>query len=274
MRPIDSLSEDDIRILFILADKKGHPSWEIKEILEQEKKDRIKKERLPSALLYDKKSGKILGKVDEHKTKTSRVDEGNLSKRINLLESEGRIYTNTRPKTRGQNARGPKDERAHYIEKNTYLSLDRMHLHNLKIALGKFNLAFRGKYKQEIGEYVDGSPFISEGVMVEVDEDTRINRENCLMRFYQWNRSKNPPAFDKYIQAAIDSAEYKTVDSGRPYLASIPAIPDLIEIGGMDKENCREQMKSYLEELIAINLSCGLEMPKIGGIALPHSTLS
>jgi predicted RNase H-like HicB family nuclease len=269
MRPINSLPEDDLRILFILADKKGHPSWEINEIMEQEKKSRIEKERLSESLvlLYDKKSYKILGKEAEPKKRKGRIDKGNLSRKLTLLETEGWIRTEKRHKTRGLKGRGPNYEVAHYITEETYLSLDRMLLHNLKTASAKFNLAFlRGEYKQEILKGVDGSTFISEGVMVNVDEDTRANREKCLTRFYQWNRSKNPDMFNKYISAAIDSAEYEE-GPDRPCHAHIPMIPE-VSAGGVDRESCREMLKSNLEERIAIELSNGLQIPPINGNAI------
>ena len=274
MRTPEFLPELKFRILCKLADGQGHTAREIEEILNRENKKLCEEEcpHLPTALIFDKKTGKILGKTVA-KTQKPKIYKSNLSVELNEMRSDGIINRESRDKPKKEHERGHNSEFAYYIPQDKYSYIDQRLLADLRKIKGNLSADMMGETKRTNVKNMDGS--ISTMFMPIVDISNSYPAcQKQIKRFFQWNRSKKPKAFDKYIQAALDSAEYKTVENGRPYIASIPAIPDLIEIGGIDKEDCREQMKSYLEELIAIKLYCGLEMPKIGGIALPHSHLS
>ncbi len=142
------------------------------------------------------------------------------------------IYRETRNKKREPGESGHKEAFVYFIKTEAYSIIDKILLNELKKEAFKLRAVLEGQKYWPL--------HISES----------------LRRFYCWNRTKNPEIFDKYIQKALDSAEYKEVE-GEPYRASIPSIPQLSNII-VGKENSREELKSYLEEWIGSQLWLGL----------------
>lgn len=223
-----------LRILCVLADNKCHTSREIEDTLDHENKKRIEEKKLrgPRTLLFDRKTGHCLGFEDVPKRKEQEfyksIYKSNLSVELRELMSLDWINREPRDKKCDPVERGHKKEFVYHIKKDTYHIVDEI----LRRELEKEKYKLRGAVK---------------GL-----DDWPLNYSKRLERFFQWNRSKNPLLFNGYIQAALDSAEYKKVDIGRPYRARITAIPDMIEIGGIDREDCKKELKLHLEEWAVI----------------------
>lgn len=242
-----ALPDLKLKILCVLADNKGHTAQDIEEILDAKNKKLIDEKNLrrPSTLLYDKKTGHVIGFESTSKRRAQQsyksIYKSNLSPELQELLSLDWIYREPRIKERSPGERGHKEEFVYYIKEETYSIIDRILTHEVK------------KERHQL-----------KGAVQSIDDwPTHYNKQ--LGRFYQWNYSKNPEMFDKYIQAALYSAKYKKVDMGRPYRGYIPAIPEIPEIGGINEENCKDELRSYLEKWIALELSLGLQLPPIDG---------
>lgn len=75
---------------------------------------------------------------------------------------------------------------------------------------------------------------------------------------------------EEYIVAAMKQAHYEMITDEEPYYCEIPDLPG-VWATGKTLEECRENLKSVLEEWIVLSLRKGLAMPEIGGgrIAVP-----
>jgi len=256
------------RILCILADKQGHTAKDMEEILGRENKKLGEEYNLhrPMKLVFDKKTFKTLG-IIAAKPRKRKIYKSNLSVELQELMLDDFIYREQREKERGKGERGRKNEFVYLIKKDKYSYLDQALLRDLQNIKIRFRAAMMGETQRTTMKNIDGSTSTVIAPIVDISDTHPIYKKR-LRRFFQWNRSKNPLEFDKYIEAALNSAEYKMVDIGRPYRARINAIPEMIEIGGIDLEDCKKELKSYFEEWIALELSLGLQMPTIGGFTI------
>jgi hypothetical protein len=267
MRRKEWMTDLKFRILCILADNRGHIANEIQEILDiyYKKRNEEYNPHRPMELIYSKKTFKILGIVAA-KPRKQKIYKSNLNDELKELKAANYIYRTQREKQKERkrygNLRGPNTEFVYYIEQDKYSYLDKTLLHELKVSQMHFGADMRGKTKKVDMKNIDGSTSTVIAPFVDTSESSPIYHK-CLRRFYQWNRSKNPEIFDKYIEAALGSAEYR-VGNYQMYHASIPAIPEIPETLGV----CIKQLKPNLEDWISLELSLGLSMPQINGISL------
>ena len=234
-----------LKILCVLADNKYHTSQEIEELLDIENRKRIEEKNLrrQRTLLFDRNTGHVLGFKDAPRRKEQEfyksIYKSNLWVELRELISLDWINRELSDKKCNPGERGHRREFVYYIKKDTYPIVDKILGHELDKEKHRLYGALKGL------------------------DDWPLNCSKSLKRIFRWNRSKNPLEFDKYIQAAIDNAEYKE-GSYHPYGARIPMIPE-VPAEGVDKESCREELKFNLEDWIALQLGLRIQMPPING---------
>ena len=76
--------------------------------------------------------------------------------------------------------------------------------------------------------------------------------------------------FSEYIQAALEHAEYDTLENGS-HLATVQGLQDVIAIGDTIEE-CRKDLIEVIEEWIAIRLQRGFAIPAIDGLMIDASS--
>ena len=70
--------------------------------------------------------------------------------------------------------------------------------------------------------------------------------------------------FAEYVQAALEKAQYKIIDSEEPYFVDVPEL-DGVWATGKTIEDARRNFIEALEDWIAANLLWNLALPPIGG---------
>jgi predicted RNase H-like HicB family nuclease len=75
--------------------------------------------------------------------------------------------------------------------------------------------------------------------------------------------------FSEYIQAALERAEYDTLEDGS-YVATVPGLQGVIAVGGTFEE-CRKDLIEVIEEWIVARLQWGYPIPPIGGHTIESS---
>jgi len=83
--------------------------------------------------------------------------------------------------------------------------------------------------------------------------------------FISFEALLNSAMFAEYIQAALERAEYKTIDNGdEPYFVEVPEL-DGVWATGRTIEDARRNFIEALEDWIAAHLLWNLAHPPIGG---------
>lgn len=72
---------------------------------------------------------------------------------------------------------------------------------------------------------------------------------------------------EEYIAEAMRRAHYETITDDEPYYGEISDLPG-VWATGKTLEECRENLKSVLEEWIVLSLREGLAVPELGGIRI------
>ena len=72
--------------------------------------------------------------------------------------------------------------------------------------------------------------------------------------------------FSEYIQAALEHAEYDTLENGS-HLVTVQGLQGVIAIGDTIEE-CRKDLIEVIEEWIAIRLQRGFAIPAIDGLMI------
>ena len=70
--------------------------------------------------------------------------------------------------------------------------------------------------------------------------------------------------FSEYIQAALDKAEYETIDNPEPYYVHVPGLVG-VWATGKTIEDCRRELIEAIEEWIVAKLQLGQPIPPIAG---------
>ena len=70
--------------------------------------------------------------------------------------------------------------------------------------------------------------------------------------------------FAEYIQAALERAQYKTIDDEEPYFATVPELPG-VWASGKTIEECRKELMSVIEGWVLLRLRMGRSIPSVGG---------
>ncbi len=80
---------------------------------------------------------------------------------------------------------------------------------------------------------------------------------------------------EAYLAEAMRRARYELIEDEEPYYGEIPPLPG-VWATGKTLEECRENLKSVLEEWIVLSLRKGLEIPELDGIRIaePHEVAS
>lgn len=76
---------------------------------------------------------------------------------------------------------------------------------------------------------------------------------------------------EEYIAEAMKQAHYELIEDEEPFYGEIPSLAG-VWATGKTLEECRENLKSVLEEWIVLSLRKGLELPELNGISIkePH----
>ncbi len=69
--------------------------------------------------------------------------------------------------------------------------------------------------------------------------------------------------FSEYIQAALEHAEYDTLENGS-YVATVEGLQGVIAIGDTIEE-CRKDLIEVIEERVTIRLIKGFKIPSLDG---------
>jgi len=77
--------------------------------------------------------------------------------------------------------------------------------------------------------------------------------------------------FAEYIEAALERAEYKTIEDEDPIFVSVPELPGAWATGKTIEE-ARKELISVIEGWIALRLRLGRSIPPIGGHVITAST--
>ncbi|HHH39127.1 MAG TPA: type II toxin-antitoxin system HicB family antitoxin [Sedimenticola sp.] len=80
---------------------------------------------------------------------------------------------------------------------------------------------------------------------------------------------------EAYIREAMKQAHYELIEDEEPFYGEIPPLSG-VWATGKTLEECRENLKSVLEEWIVLSLRKGLEIPELNGIRIeePHEVES
>lgn len=77
--------------------------------------------------------------------------------------------------------------------------------------------------------------------------------------------------FAEYIRAALERAQYKTIDDPEPIFGEVPEL-DGVWATGRTVEECRSELISVIEGWIALRLRMGDSIPPIGNVGINVST--
>ena len=77
--------------------------------------------------------------------------------------------------------------------------------------------------------------------------------------------------FAEYIRAALERAQYKTIDDPEPIFGEVPEL-DGVWATGRTVEECRSKLISVIEGWIALRLRMGDSIPSIGNVGINVST--
>jgi predicted RNase H-like HicB family nuclease len=77
--------------------------------------------------------------------------------------------------------------------------------------------------------------------------------------------------FAEYIRAALERAQYKTIDDPEPIFGEVPEL-DGVWATGKTVEECRGELISVIEGWIALRLRMGDSIPPIGNVGINVST--
>jgi predicted RNase H-like HicB family nuclease len=69
----------------------------------------------------------------------------------------------------------------------------------------------------------------------------------------------------KYVTASMDHATIEWLEESQEFYGEIPGLPG-VWASGPTKEACREELRSVLEDWIAVGLSFGHRIPEVDGI--------
>jgi predicted RNase H-like HicB family nuclease len=75
--------------------------------------------------------------------------------------------------------------------------------------------------------------------------------------------------FSEYIQAALEGAEYDTLEDGS-YVATVPGLQGVIAVGNSFEE-CRKDLIEVIEEWIIARIQWGYSIPPIAGHTIESS---
>jgi predicted RNase H-like HicB family nuclease len=70
----------------------------------------------------------------------------------------------------------------------------------------------------------------------------------------------------KYIDKALERAHYEVLEDGS-YCATVPGLRGVIALGG-GVEECRRELAEVVEEWILVRVARGLDVPRLGGVAI------
>lgn len=77
----------------------------------------------------------------------------------------------------------------------------------------------------------------------------------------------------KYIDAAMKKAHYEILADDNSYYGEIPGFQGIIA-NADSLEECREQLKSVLEEWIMLRIYKNLELPKVDELSIEISEVA
>ena len=76
-----------------------------------------------------------------------------------------------------------------------------------------------------------------------------------------------------YIDAAMHHARYEILADDNSYYGAIPELPG-VWANAADLESCRDELRSVLEEWIAMGLASGKQLPALDGVDLSSAVPS
>lgn len=79
------------------------------------------------------------------------------------------------------------------------------------------------------------------------------------------------PVISSYIDAAMRTARFESIDNGTTVYGEIPAAPGVYATGSTRAE-CEDELREVLEEWILLGVSLHHDLPKIDGVELAVPT--
>ena len=83
---------------------------------------------------------------------------------------------------------------------------------------------------------------------------------------------EGPQMLTAYIEAAMRHARYEYLDDDREWYGSIPELPGVWATGATE-DDCRAELRSALEDWLAIGLRLGHDIPPIVGATIQVATV-